>query len=41
VPSCSVEHGLYRRVNGAMKDIEHSLIEGLGETSIAEALDTH
>lgn len=36
VPSCSVEHALYRRVTGVMKDIEQSLIERLGETNIVE-----
>ncbi|MEO1550646.1 MAG: Rrf2 family transcriptional regulator [Pseudomonadota bacterium] len=36
VPSCSVEHALHRRVTGVMKDIEQSLIERLGETSIDE-----
>lgn len=41
VPSCSVEHALHRCVNGVMKDVERSLIERLGETSIAEVLDTH
>ncbi|MEM6308607.1 MAG: Rrf2 family transcriptional regulator [Pseudomonadota bacterium] len=35
-PSCAVEHALYRRVSGVMKDIEQSLIARLGETNIAE-----
>lgn len=33
---CSVEHALHRRVAGVMKDIEQSLIERLGETTISE-----
>ncbi len=36
VPSCSVEHALRRRVTGVMKEIEQSLIERLGETTISE-----
>ncbi|ABD55173.1 RrF2 family transcriptional regulator [Jannaschia sp. CCS1] len=36
VPSCSVEHALHRRVSSVMKDIEQSLIERLGETTISE-----
>ena len=36
VPACSVEHALHRRVTGVMKDIEQSLIERLGETTISE-----
>lgn len=35
-PSCAVEHALYRRVSGVMKDIEKSLIARLSETNIAE-----
>jgi Rrf2 family protein len=36
VPSCSVEHALHKRVTGVMKDVEQSLIDRLGETTISE-----
>ena len=36
VPSCSLEHALHQRVSGVMKDIEQSLIDRLGETTISE-----
>jgi len=36
VPSCSVENALYRRVTDVMRDIEHSLIERLAETSLSD-----
>ncbi|MEL6563106.1 MAG: Rrf2 family transcriptional regulator [Pseudomonadota bacterium] len=34
--ACLVEHALQRRVSGMLEDIEHSRVERLGETSIAE-----
>ncbi len=40
VSSCSVEHALFRRVTGVMKDIEQSLVDRLSETTIAEVLGT-
>jgi len=33
---CSVEHALHNQVQMVMKDIEHILIERLGETTIAD-----
>ncbi|MEP1695166.1 MAG: Rrf2 family transcriptional regulator [Paracoccaceae bacterium] len=36
---CSVEHVLQRKVASVMADIEHSLIERLATTSIAEVCD--
>lgn len=33
---CAVEDALHRRVSGVMRDIEQSLIDRLGETTIAE-----
>lgn len=35
-PECSVEHALHRRVSSVMKEIEKSLVERLGETTISE-----
>ena len=40
VPSCSVEHALFKRVTGVMKDIEKNLVERLRETTIAEVRGT-
>lgn len=36
VPSCSLEHALHRRVTGVLDDVEHSLIQRLAATTIAE-----
>ena len=33
---CSVEHALHKRVSSVLKDIEQSLVQKLGETSISE-----
>jgi len=33
---CSIEHALHRRVSAVMKEIEQSLIERLGETTISD-----
>lgn len=35
-PSCSVEHALHLRVAGVLDNIEQSLVQRLGETSISE-----
>lgn len=35
-PECSVEHALHKRVSGVLKDIEQSLVQKLGETSLSE-----
>ncbi|WP_109311253.1 Rrf2 family transcriptional regulator [Ruegeria sp. AU67] len=35
-PACSVEHALQKRVSGVLEEIEQSLIQKLGETSISE-----
>lgn len=35
-PSCSLEHALHKRVAGVLEDIEQSLVQRLGETSISE-----
>lgn len=35
-PHCSVEHALHTRLTALLDDIEKSLVERLGETSIAE-----
>ncbi len=35
-PACSLEHALHKRVSGVLEEIEQSLIERLGETSISE-----
>lgn len=35
-PECSVEHALHKRVSGVLNDIEQSLVQKLGETSISE-----
>lgn len=40
VLSCSVEHALFKRVTGVMKDIEKNLVERLRETTIAEVRGT-
>ena len=37
--ACLVEHALHRRVSGVLEHIEHSVVERLGETSIAEVPD--
>ncbi|MGZ2256380.1 RrF2 family transcriptional regulator [Roseobacter sp. A03A-229] len=39
-PACSVEHALHERVSSVLEDVERSLIERLGETSISEVLAT-
>lgn len=39
-PACSVEHALHERVSSVLEDVEQSLIERLGETSISEVLAT-
>ena len=39
-PDCAVEHALQRRVSSVMQDIEHSLIERLASTTIAEVAAT-
>lgn len=36
VSSCSVENALHQRVTGVMRDIEQSLIERLGETTLSD-----
>jgi len=41
VPACSVEHALHRRVSSVMKEIEQSLIERLGETTISDVRGEH
>lgn len=35
-PACSVEHALHKRVSGVLGEIEQSLVQKLGETSISE-----
>lgn len=35
-PACSVEHALHERVSGVLEEIEQSLVQRLGETSISE-----
>ncbi|EEE36482.1 transcriptional regulator, BadM/Rrf2 family [Rhodobacteraceae bacterium KLH11] len=35
-PACSVEHALQKRVSGVLEEIEQSLVQKLGETSISE-----
>lgn len=35
-PSCAVEHALHRRVADVLEDVEKSLVDRLGETSIAD-----
>lgn len=35
-PACSVEHALHKRVSGVLEEIEKSLVQKLGETSISE-----
>ena len=35
-PACSVEHALHKRVSGVLEEIEQSLVQKLGETSISE-----
>lgn len=39
VATCSVEHALHERVSGVLEEIEQSLVQRLGETSIAEMRD--
>ena len=39
-PACSVEHALHTRVSGVLEDIEQSLVQKLGETSISEVRQT-
>ncbi len=39
-PSCSVEHALHRRISSVMAEIEQSLIDRLGETTISEVRGT-
>ena len=34
--ACSVEHALHKRVSGVLEEIEQSLVQKLGETSISE-----
>ncbi len=34
VPACSVEHALHRRVASVLEEVEQTLIQRLGETSI-------
>ncbi|MDF1668956.1 MAG: Rrf2 family transcriptional regulator [Roseovarius sp.] len=34
--SCSVEHALHRRVFNVLEEVEQSLVDKLGETSISE-----
>tara|TARA_Y100000385_G_scaffold289126_1_gene357638 strand:+ start:507 stop:929 length:423 start_codon:yes stop_codon:yes gene_type:complete len=36
VPSCSIEHSLHKRVSSVLAEIEQSLIQKLGETSISD-----
>lgn len=38
-PTCSVEHALHKRVSGVLEEIEQSLVQKLGETSISEIRD--
>ncbi|MEM9318167.1 MAG: Rrf2 family transcriptional regulator [Pseudomonadota bacterium] len=40
-PECAVEHALHSRVLGILADVETSLVEKLGETSIAEIRSNH
>ncbi|MEO9573547.1 MAG: Rrf2 family transcriptional regulator [Tateyamaria sp.] len=35
-PACSIEHALHTRVSGVLEEIERSLVQKLGETSISE-----
>ncbi len=35
-PACSVEHALHKRVSSVLEDVERSLVQKLGETSISE-----
>lgn len=39
-PACSVEHELHKRVSNVLQDIERSLVQKLGETSISEVRGT-
>ena len=41
IPSCSIEYALHKRVAGVMEDIEQSLIERLGETTLSEVRGEH
>lgn len=34
--ACSIEHALHERVSGVLEEIEQSLVQRLGETSISE-----
>ena len=38
-PDCSIEHALQKRISSVMADIEHSLLERLAATTIAEVCD--
>ena len=35
-PECSLEHALHRRVSSVLQEVEQSLVERLGETTISE-----
>lgn len=35
-PACSLEHALQKRVSSVLEEIEQSLVQKLGETSISE-----
>lgn len=35
-PACSVEHALHKRVSSVLADVEQSLVQKLGETSISD-----
>ncbi len=37
---CSLEHALHRRVSGVLEDIEQTLVQKLGETSISDVNST-
>lgn len=39
-PACSVEHALHKRVFSVLEEIEQSLVQKLGETSISEVRGT-
>lgn len=39
-PACLVEHALHKRVSSVLEDIEQSLVQKLGETSISEVRGT-
>lgn len=40
VPSCSVEHALFRRVTTVLTEVEKSLVQKLSETPISAISDT-